>query len=178
MSSTIFKERNAAMQLNAIESMGGPKELMRESKVKVDFMNVRDKNGHDICRLVATMHLDSLGPEAYAFATDAFSKNNQIELEQTRRNGGQMSHALFIKELSDNYRDNPELQKQARNFALHKFFDPMVEHKKALKKELTDPGFPGKSPFDSSDNKGVFSSFINKVLRNEKSSESEASLSL
>lgn len=178
MSSARSKQRNAAMQLNAVESMGGPLELMRDSKIKVDFQNVRNKSGHEICRLVATMHLDSLDPDAYAFATDAFSKSNRVELEQAGRNGGQMTHALFIKELSDNYRDNPDLQKQARNFALHKFFDPMADYTKALKKEISDPGFPGKSPFESSssDNKGVFSNFISKVLRNDK--ESETSLSL
>lgn len=157
-------QEELAKTLNAIESVGGIKGLLLNSKTKIDFQHVRDKKGFDICRMVATMHLDSLDAEAHAFAVNALEKSKDITLEKPGQKGGRMSHALFIKELSENYSDNDKLQAEAKTFAVRKLAIPLTKELNKLKDDLAEPGFPGSHPFEPNQNSEKTQSIFNKIL--------------
>lgn len=168
--------------INSIENIGGIDGLLRISKLKIETIDTFNSRGLRVCRLMGTIHMDLLNQEAYSLCVRSFENDPDIVLELPSVNGGNISQALFIKELPSRFNHSPN-NEGARGVPLKVFTTALTREFQAIKERIiTEESKLTKStnPFISSEIvKSIAKNrFVQKILSVSKSKEEHQEASI
>lgn len=148
--------------ISSIEAVNGIEGLLSMGKLKIDTVEARDSQGSTICRLTATLHLNIMNPECYAFCRQAFEKNADISIEMASGSENDICQAFLVKELPDRYNDNAERNKLAKELPVVIFTKTLERELARLKKSTLEQ--ENKQPFEA--NESAKNNFIKRVFSN------------
>lgn len=154
-----FSSQKMIDSINAVNGIDG---ILSMGKLKIDTVDTKNSDGVRICRLTATLHLNIMNPECYAFCRQAFEKNVDISVEMASDSKSDICQAYLVKELPERYCDNEERNKLARDLPVIIFTKTLDRELQRIKQASLEQ--ENKKPFEANDN--AKSNFIKRIFSN------------
>lgn len=155
-------EFSSKKMIDSIDAANGVDGLLAMGKLKVDTVDTKNSSGIRICRLTATLHLNIMNPECYAFCRQALEKNADISIELGSSGNSEICQAYLVKELPERYNENSERNNLARDLPVIIFTKTLERELQRLKESILEQ--EKKQPFEASNN--AKDNFIKRVFAN------------
>ncbi len=153
--------------INAIEEIGGPRQIIRQAKLKVQFTKSRDARGFDACSLFADINLELLSPELRLFTIEAMSRAGSIGIDRKSLSGSPYDTAFYQRSLCDKHISDKALQLKAQESVRELFEGALTKHFGQMKNGAASYGLSGAAATIGQHQPGAVRGFINRMLNKD-----------